>query len=350
MAILVGSERPRIDFSRLRWVFPLVATIVLWFVACAVAGHISVALLFDNVTLASFTALVGVGQMVVIASGDGAFDLSIPYVMALAAFVSAAITAQDNLAFGLLAGLATGIAAGVLNGVLVTGPGLPPIVATLATGYIAYTATLLMGTQFAVASSLTNFTQQGWHGLTFVIVTAIVIWTVIAVLRGQSRYGLYLHAMGQSRGAAKLAGVPVKAMAISTFVISGFIAAIAGILLSGYVGGAFADMADPYLIGSVAAVVVGGTSVRGGESAIAATVFGATTVTLLTAVLELSGAGAGVQDIGEGAAIIVVVTVAARALPGSGGRGATNRSCSPIGEQVNEGMKASVRELRETEK
>jgi ribose transport system permease protein len=72
-------------------------------------------------------------------------------------------------------------------------------------------------------------------------------------------------------------------------------------------------MATTYLIGSVAAVVVGGTSVRGGESAIAATIFGAITVTLLTTVLELSGAGPGLQDIGEGAVIIIVVTVAAQA-------------------------------------
>ncbi|MGD0985747.1 MAG: ABC transporter permease [Acidimicrobiales bacterium] len=313
--VAVTYKWPTIDFSRLGWAFTLAAAIVLWLIACAISGHLVINLLFDNLILGSFVALVGVGQMVVIASGDGAFDLSIPYVMTLAAFVCAAVSGAQgkNLAVGILAGLGTGLVAGIFNGVLVTGPGLPPIVATLATGYIAYTVVLLMGTQLVVAPSLTRFAQQSWHGLTMVIVVAIVIWTVVALVRGQTPYGLHLHAMGQSRAAAALAAVRVKTMAISTFVISGFLAAIAGILLSGYVGGIYADMATTYLIGSVAAVVVGGTSVRGGESAIAATIFGAITVTLLTTVLELSGAGPGLQDIGEGAVIIIVVTVAAQA-------------------------------------
>jgi len=309
--LLSRAKRPQVDLSRARWAFPLGATVLLWFVASGISGHLSLDLLLDNVTLASFVGLVAVGQMVVVATGDGAFDLSIPYVMTLAAFVSAAVcNGQDgNLPFAILAGLAAGLGAGLLNGALVTGPGLPPIVATLATGYIAYTAILLMGggAQLAVAPALTNFAQQSWHGLTLAVPAAVVIWVLIAVVRGETRYGVYLHAMGQNRTAAALAAVPVKAMVVSTFLLSGLLAAIAGVFLSGYVGGAFPDMADPYLIASVAAIVVGGTSVRGGESAIAATLFGATTMELLTAVLELSGAGAGVQDIAEGTVIIVVV-------------------------------------------
>jgi ribose transport system permease protein len=304
-------KRPRVNLSRARWVLPLGATILLWFVASGIAGYLSLNLLLDNVTLASFVGLVAVGQMMVVATGDGAFDLSIPYVMTLAAFVSAAVCggSDGNLPVAILAGLGAGLGAGLLNGVLVTGPGLPPIVATLATGYIAYTAILLMGggAQLAVAPSLTNFAQQSWHGLTLAVPAAVVIWIVVAVVRGRTRYGVYLHSMGQNRAAAALAAVPVKGMVISTFLFSGLLAAIAGVLLSGYVGGAFPDMADPYLIASVAAIVVGGTSVRGGESAVAATIFGATTMGLLTAVLELSGAGAGVQDIAEGGVIIMVV-------------------------------------------
>jgi ribose transport system permease protein len=287
------------------------ASLLLWLVASGISGRLSVDLLLDNVTLACFVGLVAIGQMLVVAAGDGSFDLSIPYVMTLSAYLSGTASGGTDkyVLAAVLVGLAAGAIAGAFNGALVVGPGLPPIVATLATGYIAYTIVLLMGngSQVIVAPAIQSFGQHSWHGLTLVVPASIIIMVAVATLRGQTRYGMYLHAMGQSRAAAVLAGVPVKRMVVLTFIISGVLAAIAGIFLSG-----FADMGDPYLIASVAAIVVGGTSVSGGESAIAATVFGATTISLLTAVLELSGAGIGVQDVAQGAVIIGVVIIVMR--------------------------------------
>ena len=310
LVVLERIRRVQTSRSGWRWIYPFGAAIVLWLIGCAVAGRLTAGLLLDNVTLASFVGLPAVGQMMVVASGDGSFDLSIPYVMTLAGYVSAAITAGGrHMVLGLLAGVLIGVVAGVLNGALVVGPGLPPIVATLATGYIGYTFAMLIrnGAEVAVTSGLAGFSRSTWHGLTFVVPIGVIIWAAVAVLRGQTPYGQYLHAMGQNRTAAMLAGVPVKRMVMSTFVLSGTLSALGGILLAGYVGGAFMDMSTPYLIASVAAIVVGGTSVRGGESAIVATVFGALTMMLLTATLELSGIGTNVQDIAEGAVIIVVV-------------------------------------------
>jgi ribose transport system permease protein len=314
----------RTGLSKVRWVLPLGASLLLWMVASGISGRISLNLLFVNITLASFVALVAVGQMLVVAAGDGSFDLSIPYVMTLAAYISGVASGGTNshLLLAILAGLGVGLAAGAFNGLLVVGPGLPPIVATLATGYIAYTIVLLKGngSQVIVAPRIISFGQQSWHGLTLVVLAAVIVLAAVALLRGQGRYGMYLHAVGQSRPAAALAGIPVRRVVVLTFGLSAVLAAIAGILLSGYAGGAFANMGDPYLIASVAAIVVGGTSVRGGESAIAATVFGATTISLLTAVLELSGAAPGIQDMVEGAVIIGVVIVVTRAQRERGSR------------------------------
>jgi len=306
----------RVNLSKLRWVFPLGASLLLWMVASGISGGVSVNLLLDNLTVACFVALVAVGQMLVVAAGDGSFDLSIPYVMTLAAYVSGKTSGGVNthLLVAIVVGLVVGMAAGAFNGALVVGPGLPPIVATLATGYIAYTIILLMGngSQVIVAPGLISFGQHSWHGLTLVVLAAVIVLAGVALLRGQGRYGMYLHALGRSRPAAALANVPVKRVIVLTFVISGLLAAVAGILLSGFAGGAFADMGDTYLIASVAAIVVGGTSVRGGESAIGATVFGATTISLLAAVLELSRAAIGVQDIVQGTVIIAVVVLVMR--------------------------------------
>jgi ribose transport system permease protein len=306
----------RVNLSKARWVFTLAASLLLWMVASGISGSVSINLLFDNITVASFVAVVAVGQMLVVAAGEGSFDLSIPFVMTLAAYVSGKTSGGTNthVLVAIVVGLAVGAVAGAFNGALIVGPGLPPIVATLATGYIAYTAVLLMGngSQVIVAPAIISFGQHSWRGLTLAVLAGGIVLVAVAVLRGQGRYGMYLHAIGQNRAAATLAGVPVKRVVVLTFIISGLLAAISGILLSGFAGGAFADMGDPYLIASVAAIVVGGTSVRGGESAIAATVFGATTISLLTAVLELSGAGPGVQDIVQGAIIIGVVMVVMR--------------------------------------
>ncbi|MGA3220979.1 MAG: ABC transporter permease [Acidimicrobiales bacterium] len=302
--------------SRMRWVLPLVAALLLWMVASGISGSISFNLLLDNITIASFVSLVAVGQMLVVAAGEGSFDLSIPYVMTVAAYISGKTSGgtDSHLLLAIIAGLLVGIVAGAFNGGLIVGPGLPPIVATLATGYIAYTIVLLMGngSQVIVAPGLISFGQHSWHGLTLVVLAAVIVMAAVALLRGQTRYGIYLHALGQSRPAALLAGIPVKRTVVLTFALSGLLAAISGILLSGYAGGAFADMGDTYLIASVAAIVVGGTRVSGGESAVGATVFGAMTIALLTAVLELSGAAIGVQQMVQGAVIIVVVVLVMR--------------------------------------
>jgi ribose transport system permease protein len=297
--------------ATLGWVFPLVACLSLWAIASAFAGGFTGNLLLVNITLASFLGLVSVGQMMVIALGSGSFDLSLPYAMTLAAFVSGAISGgtDHHLALAILGGLGAGLVVGMVNGLFVLGPGLPPIVATLASGYVVYTLILVLQGQgeASPAPSLGKVVRGGWHGLTPVVGLSLVAWLLVALARGRGRYGMYLHSIGQSRGAARLAGVPVNAVILATFALSGLLAGVAGVLLSGYVGGAFADMGSPYLLLSLAAVVVGGTSVRGGQSAIAATVLGAIAMTLVTAVIELSHKSIGVQDMAEGLIVIAVV-------------------------------------------
>ncbi len=142
MRARLRTASPWLD--RHAWTLPLAASLALWLLASAISGSVSVDLLLANATLAGFLALAAVGQMVVISSGDGSFDLSVPYVIVASAFVAVAVTNGHNglVVWAIFACLGTGVLMGVINGLLVAGPKIPPVVATLATSYILYSGVL----------------------------------------------------------------------------------------------------------------------------------------------------------------------------------------------------------------
>ena len=299
--------------GRQRWMMPFAGALVLWLVAAAITGTVSLRLLLLNATLATFLTLAGIAQMAVIASGPGSFDLSIPYVIVLSAFVASAVMHASNAMIvpGILAGLGVGAVAGLLNGLLVIGPRIPPIVATLSIGYILFTpAVQLQGAAAAGPSpAVVNLMHRQLDGASPVLAITLFICVIVAFVFGRTIFGKQLHAVGQNREAAALAGVRINRVIIGVYVVSGLLGACTGILLAAYNAGAFIGMGDVYLLGSLAAIVLGGTPVSGGVSSIIGTAIGALVITLLITVLQLSKLGAGWQNILEGLVVIVVVTV-----------------------------------------
>ncbi len=300
--------------SRNVWIWSLAASLALWLLACLVSGTFSLRLLLINATLATFLGLAGVAQMIVITSGDGSFDLSLPYIITISAMLSAGVLghAHSGVVYGLVLALAAGLLIGVLNGVLTAGVRMPAMVASLSVGYIVYSGILgLENIQTTgVSPGLSNFLRAQADGAAMVLVVAAVIGVLIALLLTATVYGRRLHAMGQSRPAAQLSGIPVNRMIIYNFALAGLLGAVVGIILAAYDGGAFQNIGDPYLLGSVAAVVVGGVPVTGGRSSVPATMLGALVMTLLITVLEVSKLSAGLQDVLEGIAVIIIVVIA----------------------------------------
>jgi len=300
--------------SRNVWIWSLAASLALWLLADIIAGSFSIRLLLVNATLATFLGLAGVAQMIVITSGDGSFDLSLPYVITIAAILSAGVLgrAHSGALYGLVLALAAGLLIGVLNGLLTSVVRMPAMVASLSVGYIAYSAILgLENIQTTgVSLGLSNFLRAQADGAATVLIVAAVIGVLVAVLLTATVYGRRLHAMGQSRPAARLSGIRVSRMIVYNFALAGLLGAVVGILLAAYDGGAFQNIGDPYLLGSVAAVVVGGVPVSGGRSSVPATMLGALVMTLLITVLEVSKLSAGLQDVLEGIAVILIVVTA----------------------------------------
>jgi ribose transport system permease protein len=305
-----ADGRLRRQFAPAR-LWPWAAAVLLWLLACAISGEFSLRLLLVSLTLAVFLGLAGIGQMVVLASGDGSFDLSLPYTITLAGYLSTGVVPVAPV-WRLLIAVLLGVVVGAANGILTAALRLPGIIASLAVGYVLFTAILFVEGDSAtdVSPALSRFVHAEAGGASAVLIIELVISVLVAGLLARMVYGRYLSAMGQSRPAAELAGVPVARMIVINFVVCGVLAGCVGVLLAAYDNGSFADLGDVYLLGSVGAVVVGGTPVSGGRTSVSGTLAGALVMTLLISTLELTKASPGAQDLAEGLVVIGVVVIA----------------------------------------
>lgn len=309
MASLLGktAQRP--------WVWALLATLVMWAALGALSAQFSLASFGGVLASASFLALVALGQMLVIASGGGAIDLSIPGVITLAAFVTVSVTngvdARAPLGLGL--SLLAGALVGLVNAGVVLWLRVPPIIATLAVGYVLNTAALVYNKHFntfAVSETLTYVASGRVLGVPLMALVVALLGVLLAALLNRTVYGRSLMAVGQNAVAAHLAGITVTRTVAWAYVLSGVLAALAGVLLSARVGGAFLELGTPYLLQSVGAVVVGGTAIAGGAATVLGTLFGSAFLVSAVTVMQVMRLSAGLQEIVQGVLIVLVLAVA----------------------------------------
>lgn len=238
--------------------------------------------------LASFLAVLGFGQGVVILTGG--LDLSLPWNIAASGILLTQMVHGTNAAavWGIPLCLGFGSVAGLLNGVGVAILGISPIVVTLA----------MNGILQGFALILTGGAPQGWTApilQTFmtgkVFFFTPVVWFLVLFVVGatlvltRTTFGRRIYAVGNSQSVSKLSGVAVGRTLILAYVVSGFCAALTGILLTGFNGQAFNGMGDPYLLTSIAVVVVGGTLITGGRGHYPGIFGGALALTALSTLL-----------------------------------------------------------------
>lgn len=296
------------------WVWSYLAALAAWLITFAIAHRGAYDTLTAATIVAVFLVIVGIGQMFVITSGNGNIDLSVPYVMALAAFLSADVmNGQDTrLAFGLGAGAACGLAVGLFNAVLIQALRIPAIIATLAVGFIMQSAALVSSQGFSAnpSPSLTHFTSTKLATIPLMPLGFIALAVLAALVLDRSAYGRAVQAVGQRAQAARLVGISIWRTVTIAYLISGMLAGLAGVLLSAYSGGASLDIAGPYQLGSIAVVVLGGSLIGGGKSNVAGIWGAAMFLTLLVTMLNVAGLSAAWQDIVEGLMIVGVLIVA----------------------------------------
>jgi ribose transport system permease protein len=297
------------------WVWALLGTLLLWTVLSAGSGQVSLSSLSGILASAAVLCVVAIGQMLVVTTGDGAVDLSIPNVMTLSGFLATSvINGQDSqLVSGLAVVVLLGSAVGIFNALTVSHLRIPPIITTLAVGYILTTGTLLFNRGFrtyAISPFLVSLVSTRIADIPALLILALVLSFLAYLLLHRTVYGRSLAAMGQNSGAAYLAGVGVKSTRLVAYVLSGALAALGGVLLSARVGGAFLEMGNPFLLQSVGAVVVGGSSILGGKSTALGTFLGSIFLVMVVTTMQVLRLAGGLQQVAQGILIMLVLALA----------------------------------------
>ena len=274
-----------------------------------------VGILTANLAAASFLALVGIGQMFPVASGEGGIDLSIPFVMNFCAFLAVKLISPHPAAvvLVLLASIAFGVLVGTVNGLIVVRFRIPPIIGTLAVGFVVLTLVQLISvggdTTFG-NRAVTNLIRSNLAGIPTPFFFVLAIGGLATLVVRRTPYGQALLAVGQSRRAAFLSGIAVKTTVLLAFVVSGALAGLTGALLAASVGSADMELGNPFLLTSVGAVVLGGNRIAGGTMSIVGTVFGALLLTLLVAAVTIAGLPIEAKNIASGLVITLVLVMA----------------------------------------
>lgn len=260
--------------------------------------------------LAAITIMVGLGQGAVIFIGG--IDLSIPWTMSSSAILFAGITGgrSELLLPGLLAALALGVGVGLANGIGSIRFGVHPVVMTLAMNAVLQGATLgytggsVTGSPPAEAGWLMTGDLLGIAPILWVML--VLVLAVTLVLRSGT-FGRRLNAVGLAPEAARLAGTSSARLSVLMYVLSSLCAVLAGIMLSGLASQSYLGMGDPYLLGSIAVVALGGAAFSGGRGHFLGTVGAGILLSLLTSLLTTYQLPEAVKQIAFGAVILVAI-------------------------------------------
>jgi ribose transport system permease protein len=248
--------------------------------------------LLQQLKVASFLGVIATGMMVVVLLGQ--IDLSVPWVVAAGGMMSTAATAWGPLGESLAIpfGIACGVAFGVLNGIGVAYMRIPSMIVTLAVNAIAQGLMVAHTGGFSPqdASSPAMREIATGHALP-AVPNALLIWMAVgagaAFLLSRTTFGRAVYAIGNRERAAYLSGVDTRRVVLTAFALAGGLSAFGGVLLAGYASKAAQAMGDPYLLPSIAAVVLGGTSILGGRGRYLGTVAGVILITLLQSILSV---------------------------------------------------------------
>ncbi len=259
----------------------------------------------------SIVAFLAVGMSFVIL-GAG-IDLSVGSVLAFSGAVGAGVMQNGGIFFGILAGLALGAALGAFSGIVITKLKIPAFIATLAMMAIARGGTLVYtdGRPITGLPSSFAFLGRGYIGnVPFPIILMLIIFILAYIVLKLTRFGRYVYATGGNINAARASGIKVDNVIISTFAISGFLSGLTGMVLASRLNSAQPTAGMGYELDAIAAVVLGGTNLFGGEGELWGTLVGAFIMGILNNGLNMLNVSSFYQQVVKGIVILIAVTVA----------------------------------------
>ncbi|MHB1684419.1 MAG: ABC transporter permease [Bacilli bacterium] len=275
-------------------------------------GILSLQNVSSMITFGVEIGLIALGETLVILGGGGGIDLSVGSMYAVSQVVVGLLAQRNvNILLAVAAGLATGVAMGFINGLLVTRVKIPAIITTLATMYAFSGVALLLtdGIDVSAFPASYSFIGQGLIGglpaqfVLLYIPAALLLWIVLS----KTVYGQQLYLTGTNQLAAVLSGINVKQVRMWTYVITGFLTAVAGVVDSSRLVTARPDAGATANLAAITIAVLGGTSIFGGKGSVWGTAIATLVITLVSYSFSLANINSVIETGTIGGVLIVVI-------------------------------------------
>jgi ribose transport system permease protein len=255
----------------------------------------------------SITAILAIAETLVIITAG--IDLSIGSAVALSAVVSALLMkAGANMPLAILGSLATGAVAGLANGLIITLTGITPFVVTLGTMSIFSGLALIVSggqTVYGIPSAFSDLLAGSIGPVPIPILVAAVVLLIASIIMKMTKLGEYLIAIGGAREVARLAGINVGLYTASAYVMASMLGAVAGMVTVARLGAADPIIGQDMLLPAIAAAVMGGADLMGGEGSMLGAVVGALLIATLQTGLTFLNVQAFYQQVAIGVVIIL---------------------------------------------
>jgi ribose transport system permease protein len=296
--------------SRLLGQIPLLTLIGLCVVTTLLTDRFLSPINLNNILVqSSIMAVIAMGMTFVIIGGG--FDLSVGSTAALSACTSAMVMLEAGIGAGVVAGIAVGAGVGLVNGIIIAYLKVNPFITTLGT-MVLFRGVVFLITggapvegEYGLPSSFVAFGSTRILGIHALVWVPIILLIVLSWVMHSTPFGRQIYATGGGREAAFLSGVPVNRITASTYVICGALAGVAGVMLAARLQSGQPTAGEFYELTAIAAVVLGGAALHGGEGTLYKSVIGVFIMIILGNSLNLLNVDSYWQRVAIGAVIIV---------------------------------------------
>ena len=296
-----------------------ILAIILIFASIISRDFLSLTNIFNVIRQVSIISILACGMTFVILTGG--IDLSVGSILglsgALCAGALSAVTSWSGSAFlgivsAILTALIVGTACGFFNGLFITKGSLPPFIVTLAT--LTLLSGLLLvytnGAPIRVTDASYMFIGKGFvFGVPFPILILVVVYALAFFILQYTTFGRRVYAIGGNKEASRLSGIDTNKVETYVYALNGFLAGLGGIILTARLGAAQPTAGSGFELDVIAAVILGGTSLSGGQGFVLPTVVGAVILGVLDNILVLMNVNPFVSDIVKGGVILVAVLI-----------------------------------------
>ena len=312
--------KERREYSRLPLrVYGLLLIAILLFFSAA-QWKVSPSHLINIIRQNAPLGIVAIAQTIVLLMGG--IDLSVGAVISLTNILSTAIMAgnPDNILPGVAISLGIALLIGFINGITIARFKMPPFLITMAMatmiqgGYYVYTRGIPHGSMPASFRVI----SEGWLGpIPIAALLWLGIWGILSLILYKTPYGKHIYFTGANPKTAWLSGIPTTTVTVSAYMLCSFLAGVAGLILTAFIGVPSTGVGDSYTLNSIAASVIGGTSFAGGVGTLEGTFPGVLIMVLLQSTLTILNIPEAGKSISQGVVIAVMVAINMRvAKPG----------------------------------